>query len=199
MLGIPTQTPPAELFTKPTWTTWARYKTEVSQEVVMQFADEIIQNGYPYGVLEIDDRWQTHYGDIAFDPERFPNPKEMIAALHEKGFKVTAWVIPFFDPDAAAFAEGAVQKLSCPPAKWRALSRALVAGRRRSAGRDQPVGAESGFSKASAGFRSRAVSMATNLTRGKPVFCLPMPLHTHPSIPMNIQIYMSISSVSISA
>lgn len=107
VVGHPNQTPPAELFSKPTWTTWARYKTEVSQTVVMQFADEIIENGYPYGVLEIDDRWQKHYGDIAFDPERFPNPKEMIAALHEKGFEVTAWVIPFFDRDAAAFAEGA--------------------------------------------------------------------------------------------
>ena len=106
-VGHPSQIPPQELFSKPTWTTWARYKTEVSQAVVMQFADEIIQNGYLYGALEIDDRWQKHYGDIAFDPERFPNPKAMIAALHEKGFKVTAWVIPFFDSDAAAFAEGA--------------------------------------------------------------------------------------------
>ena len=106
VVGHPDQIPPVELFSKPTWTTWARYKTEVSQTVVMQFADEIIQNGYPYCVLEIDDRWQKHYGDIAFDAERFPNPKEMIAALHAKGFKVTAWVIPFFDRDAAAFAEG---------------------------------------------------------------------------------------------
>lgn len=106
-VGHPSKTPPAELFSKPTWTTWARYKTEVSQETVLKFADEIIQNGFPYGVLEIDDRWQKHYGDIAFDSERFPNPKEMIDTLHAKDFKVTAWVIPFFDPDAAAFAEGA--------------------------------------------------------------------------------------------
>ena len=108
-IGHPTQTPPAELFTKPTWTTWARYKTEVSQDVVLKFADEIIQNNYPYGVLEIDDRWQTHYGDISFDPARFPDPKGMIAQLHEKGFKVTTWVIPFFSPDSMAFAEGASQ------------------------------------------------------------------------------------------
>ena len=108
-VGHPSKTPPAELFSKPTWTTWARYKTEVSQDVVMRFADEIIANDYPYGVLEIDDRWQKHYGDIAFDLERFPNPKEMIAILHEKGFKVTAWIIPFFDPDSRAFAEGAAR------------------------------------------------------------------------------------------
>jgi myogenesis-regulating glycosidase len=106
-VGHPTQTPPAELFAKPTWTTWARYKTAVSQEGVLKFAGEIIENKYPYGVLEIDDRWQSHYGDISFDPVRFPEPKGMIDQLHEKGFKVTAWVIPFLDPDSAAFAEGA--------------------------------------------------------------------------------------------
>lgn len=104
--GHPKATPPAELFTKPTWTTWARYKTTVSQEVVLGFADEIIANGYPYGVMEIDDRWQVHYGDISFDPARFPDPKGMIDQLHARGFKVTAWVIPFLDPESEAFAEG---------------------------------------------------------------------------------------------
>jgi alpha-glucosidase (family GH31 glycosyl hydrolase) len=106
IFGHPAETPPESLFTLPTWTTWARYKTAVSQEVVLNFADEIIQNGYPYGVLEIDDRWQTHYGDISFDPVRFPDPKGMIDQLHEKGFQVTAWVIPFLDPESDAFAEG---------------------------------------------------------------------------------------------
>jgi alpha-glucosidase (family GH31 glycosyl hydrolase) len=76
---------------------------------VLQFADEIIQNAYPYGVMEIDDRWQVDYGDLDFDPARFPDPKGMIAQLHEKGFQVTAWVIPFLDPQSAAFAEGKAQ------------------------------------------------------------------------------------------
>ncbi len=106
LIGHPESSPPAELFIKPTWTTWARYKTNVSQELVLRFADEIIQNGYPYGVLEIDDRWQVHYGDISFDLARFPNPKAMIEQLHARGFKVTAWVIPFLDPQSQAFADG---------------------------------------------------------------------------------------------
>ena len=58
-------------------------------------------------VLEIDDRWQVYYGDLGFDPKRFPNPKQMIDELHTKGFKVTAWVIPFLDPESQAFADGA--------------------------------------------------------------------------------------------
>jgi len=105
--GHPVETPPEELFAKPTWTTWARYKTAINQEVILQFADTIIQNDFPFYVIEIDDRWQVHYGDLDFDPQRFPNPIAMIDELHAKGFKVTAWVIPFFDPQSIAFAEAA--------------------------------------------------------------------------------------------
>ena len=105
--GRPTETPPESLFEKPTWTTWARYKTAIDQDVVLQYADDIIKNDYPYNVIEIDDRWQVYYGDLGFDPKRFPNPKQMIDELHAKGFKVTSWVIPFLDPESQAFADGA--------------------------------------------------------------------------------------------
>ncbi|MBI3164229.1 MAG: glycoside hydrolase [Chloroflexi bacterium] len=104
--GRPTELPPEELFSKPTWTTWARYKTAINQEVVLKFADEIIAHQYPRGVMEIDDRWQVYYGDLEFDPQRFPNPKAMIDELHVKGFKVTTWVIPFLDEESQAFADG---------------------------------------------------------------------------------------------
>lgn len=105
--GHPAETPPEDLFARPTWTTWARYKTAINQDVVLRYADDILEQAYPFNVLEIDDRWQVHYGDLGFDPQRFPNPKAMIDELHEKGFKVTAWVIPFLDPHSRAFAEGA--------------------------------------------------------------------------------------------
>ena len=104
--GHPIQTPPAELFIKPTWTTWARYKTVISQETVLDFARQIIEQQFPYNVMEIDDRWQTFYGDISFDPGRFPDPRAMIDQLHTLGFKVTAWVIPFLDPASQAYTEG---------------------------------------------------------------------------------------------
>jgi hypothetical protein len=101
--GFPRELPPEELFIHPTWTTWAQYKTDISQEVVLRFADQIILNDYPHGVLEIDARWQIHIGEAAFDPVLFPDPEGMISELHRKGFKVTAWVTPFFDPQSAAY------------------------------------------------------------------------------------------------
>ena len=97
-IGHPPSTPPLELLGAPIWTTWARYKDRIDQDTVIEFAQQIRNNGYPYHVLEIDDRWQIQYGDLEFDPERFPDPKDMIRELHELGFKVTAWVIPFFHP-----------------------------------------------------------------------------------------------------
>lgn len=105
--GHPAEIPPESLFTGPTWTTWARYKTAINADVVLRFADEIIEHQYPYNILEIDDRWQVYYGDLGFDPVRFPNPRQMIDKLHDKGFKVTAWVIPFLQPESQAFKDGA--------------------------------------------------------------------------------------------
>ncbi len=79
-LGHPGALPPAELVARPTWTTWARYKSDISQAIVLRFAHEVIDHGYPYHALEIDARWQTQYGDLEFDPDRFPEPKAMIDA-----------------------------------------------------------------------------------------------------------------------
>ncbi len=98
--GHPRTTPPLELFGRPVWTTWAQYKDQIDQKKVLAFARQIRDNGYPYQVLEIDDRWQVQYGDLIFDPQRFPDPRGMIEELHAMGFKVTAWVIPFVHPRA---------------------------------------------------------------------------------------------------
>ncbi len=106
-VGHPPQTPPARLFTLPTWTTWARYKDRIDQKTVLRFAREIVAHEYPHGVLEIDDRWQTQYGDLTFDSQRFPDPAGMIAQLHALGFQVTAWTMPFLHPDSEAAREGA--------------------------------------------------------------------------------------------
>jgi alpha-glucosidase (family GH31 glycosyl hydrolase) len=108
-LGHPAGTPPAELFTRPTWTTWARYKTQINHTVVLNYAREIVNHGYPHHVLEIDDKWQSYYGDYEFDPAKFPDARGLIAELHRMGFAVTAWVHPFVEPGARAMAEGAAQ------------------------------------------------------------------------------------------
>lgn len=105
-LPRPQAVPPAPLFEAPIWTTWARYKATVDQRWVLKFAEEIVAHDFPRSVMEIDDRWSEEYGDLEFDPRKFPDPATMVARLHELGFRVTLWVMPFAAATSAAFAEG---------------------------------------------------------------------------------------------
>lgn len=43
---------------KPIWSTWARYKKEISDAVLLEFANEIVDNGFS-GQFEIDDYWEV--------------------------------------------------------------------------------------------------------------------------------------------
>ena len=72
---------------------------------MLEFASEITSRGLPRSVLEIDDRWSTVYGDFDFDPIKFPSPQDMVSTLHQNGFKVTLWIIPFLSSSSKSFAE----------------------------------------------------------------------------------------------
>ncbi len=110
--GKPAAAPPPGSLKLPIWTTWARFKEAIDQAACLAFADEIRAAGFPIGTLEIDDKWQVEYGDLAFDPQRFEDPRQMIEDLHARGIRVNAWIVPFIDPKATvaqeAVAEGYV-------------------------------------------------------------------------------------------
>ena len=104
-LPLPTRPPPDVLFKRSTWTTWATSHADVTQRQVLDLATAVIDNGFIPGVLEIDDRWQSRYGDLEFDPEKFPNPKKLVDDLHDLGFLVTVWVMPFLQEGSVAYEE----------------------------------------------------------------------------------------------
>jgi alpha-glucosidase (family GH31 glycosyl hydrolase) len=91
--------PDTLLFTAPQYNTWIELNYYQSQADILKYARAIIDNGFPAGVLMIDDTWQEDYGVWDFHPKRFPNPKEMMDQLHKMGFKVMLWVCPFVSPD----------------------------------------------------------------------------------------------------
>lgn len=105
LVGHPRSTPSTRHLALPIWTTWARFKEEINQSRCLEFAHEIRTAGFPIGTFEIDDRWQTAYGDVEFDPQRFPDPRGLITRLHAEDIEVTAWIVPFINPGAAALAE----------------------------------------------------------------------------------------------
>src|SRR5690606_11952601 len=95
----PTGTLPDEaLFIQPQYNTWIELLYDQNQEDILKYAKAIIDNGFPPGVIMIDDNWQQAYGVWEFRKERFDDPKAMIDELHSMGFKVMMWVCPFVSP-----------------------------------------------------------------------------------------------------
>ncbi|QGQ98782.1 glycoside hydrolase [Paenibacillus psychroresistens] len=90
-------------FLAPQYNTWVEMFYEPTQEKVIQYAESILENGFPPGVLILDDNWMIDYGNWEFNKARFPNPKEMIRILHELGFKVMLWVCPYVSPDSPMY------------------------------------------------------------------------------------------------
>ncbi len=99
------RTPDPLMFSRPQYNTWIELGYEQTEESILRYARAAKQQGYPPGVLMIDDNWQEDYGDWRFSGRRFPNPKAMVAELHALGFKVMLWVCPFVSPDCETFRE----------------------------------------------------------------------------------------------
>lgn len=99
------------LFKEPQYNTWIELMYDQNQQDILAYAHSIIDNGFPPGVLMIDDTWQVNYGKWNFNPEKFPEPKAMVAKLHDLGFKVMLWVCPFVSPDSDVYRDLAKQDL----------------------------------------------------------------------------------------
>lgn len=92
-------------FSKPQYNTWIELMYNQNEKDILAYAEKIVENGFPLGILMVDDNWQKSYGNFDFRADRFPNPKEMIEKLHEMGFKIMLWVCPFVSPDSPEYRE----------------------------------------------------------------------------------------------
>lgn len=88
------------LFSQPQYNTWIELVYNQNQADILKYAHGIIDNGFPPGVLMIDDNWSPYYGRFEFRKDRFPDAKAMMQELHRLGFEVTVWVCPFIRPDS---------------------------------------------------------------------------------------------------
>ncbi len=95
--------PDPMLFRTPQYNTWIELMYDQEESAILEYASRLITEGYPPGVLMIDDNWQEDYGNWTFHGGRFKNPKSMIARLHDMGFKVMLWICPFISPDSFSF------------------------------------------------------------------------------------------------
>ncbi len=94
--------PDARFFSVPQYNLWIELQYEPTQEKTLRYAESVLANGLPPGVIMIDDNWMEDYGVWRFRSDRFPDPKAMTDRLHELGFQVMLWTCPFVSPDNAA-------------------------------------------------------------------------------------------------
>ncbi len=103
--------PDTLLFSSPQYNTWIELVYNQNQQDVLKYATAIIDNGFPTGVIMIDDNWADYYGRFDFRKDRFDSAAAMVARLHAMGFKVMLWVSPFVSPDTEVFRELLGKKL----------------------------------------------------------------------------------------
>ncbi len=97
------KTPHLDLVRYPQYNTWIELMYNQNQKDILQYARDILENGFPPGVIMVDDNWQEDYGTWDFHRGRFSNPKMMVDSLHQMGFKVMLWVCPFVSPDSYVY------------------------------------------------------------------------------------------------
>jgi alpha-glucosidase (family GH31 glycosyl hydrolase) len=104
-------TPDPLLFTSPQYNTWIELQYNENETDILKYAGNIVKNGFPVGVIMIDDNWENRYGTWKFDCEKFSDPKGMIDKLHNMGFKVMLWVVPFISSDSPVYRELTKKKM----------------------------------------------------------------------------------------
>ena len=95
--------PEPEFFRVPQYNTWMQMTYDQTQVGVLKYARDILEHGFHPGILMIDEGWQNRYGDWTFDRLKFPDPKAMVKELHDMGFKVMLWIVPYVSPDGLWF------------------------------------------------------------------------------------------------
>lgn len=107
---------PMEFFKTPQYNTWMQYTYNPTQEGILRYAKDIINNGFEPGIFIIDEGWQIDYGHWDFDPYKIPDPKSMIKQLHDMGFTVMLWIVPNVRCDGDFFVKHTLPNLN--PAEY---------------------------------------------------------------------------------
>ena len=95
--------PHRAFFEAPQYNTWIELTYHQNEKDILAYAQSMLDNGLPPGVLMIDDTWQTGYGEWYFDGRHFRDPKGMVEKLHAMGFKVILWICPWVGMDTPAY------------------------------------------------------------------------------------------------
>ncbi|WP_022911072.1 alpha-xylosidase [Aestuariimicrobium kwangyangense] len=84
------------------------FTTNYDEQTVLSFVDGMAERGIPLSVFHFDCFWMRafHWSDFIWDPATFPDPRGLLAKLHERGLKVCVWINPYIAQRSELFAEG---------------------------------------------------------------------------------------------
>ncbi len=86
---------------------WYRYDARATQETTLAIAHEFRDRRIPCDVLGLEPGWQTHAYSCSFawNPERFPNPKQFVSDTGAMHYKVNLWEHAFTHPTSPLFSQ----------------------------------------------------------------------------------------------
>lgn len=79
-------------YEKPLWDDWGDLGLDVTQASFLNYVQTIHDAQLPAATMELDDGWSAGYADHVFNlPDKFPDPKAMIAQIHQLGYQFGLW------------------------------------------------------------------------------------------------------------
>ncbi len=84
------------------------FTTNYDEKTVNSFIDGMADRDIPLRVFHFDCFWMKEFNwcNFEWDDRVFPNPKEMLARLKEKGLKICVWINPYIGQESKLFDEG---------------------------------------------------------------------------------------------
>jgi alpha-D-xyloside xylohydrolase len=84
------------------------FTTDYDEATVTGFVRAITECEIPLSVFHFDCFWMREYqwSDFTWDPDVFPDPEGMLAALKAQGLRICAWINPYIAQKSPLFAEG---------------------------------------------------------------------------------------------
>ncbi|WP_234438465.1 glycoside hydrolase family 31 protein [Streptomyces sp. NRRL S-340] len=87
-------------YAEPVWNSWAQFYTHVDQAKLLDYAQDLHDNGVKGHTLQLDDKWESNYGNMTFDAKAYPDPKAMSQKIHDLGFDFGLWVTLWINLDS---------------------------------------------------------------------------------------------------
>lgn len=84
-----------QLYSLPVYMTESELGAIQGEAEVLAYADRILREGYPAGIIIICEGWRDPDGHYIFDRTYYPDPEGMLRQLHARGFKVMLAVSPY--------------------------------------------------------------------------------------------------------